>query len=100
VTASGREIKTIPVGEYDVYISRGPEYTLDHQKIKIEKGKTTYLVSTLERAIDTRGFISSDFHLHLVFAMRDGAILSAAEGIDLLTATDHNILDSSEKIVG
>ena len=92
VTASGREVKTLPVGEYDVYVSRGLEYTLDHHRIGIEEGKTTYLASTLERAIDTRGFISSDFHLHLMFAMRDGAIVSAAEGIDLLTATDHNIL--------
>jgi hypothetical protein len=92
VTASGREIKTLPVGEYEVSISRGIEYTLDRQKITIEEGKTTYLASTLERAIDTRGFISSDFHLHLMFAMRDGATVCAAEGIDLLTATDHNIL--------
>ena len=92
VTASGREVKTIPVGEYDVYISRGTEYTLDHQQVTIREGETTFLASTLDRAIDTRGFISSDFHLHLMFAMRDGAIVSAAEGIDLLTATDHNIL--------
>jgi hypothetical protein len=92
VTASGLEEKTLPVGEYEVHISRGIEYTLDHQTVKIEEGKTTYLSSKLERAIDTSGFISSDFHLHLMFAMRDGAIVSAAEGIDLLTATDHNIL--------
>jgi hypothetical protein len=92
VTASGREVKTLPVGEYDVYISRGTEYTLDHQKVRIEKGRTAYLASTLERAIDTTGFISSDFHLHLMFAMRDGAMVAAAEGLDLLTATDHNIL--------
>ena len=92
VTASGREVKTVPVGEYDVYVTRGTEYTLDHQQATIREGETTFLASTLERAIDTGGFISSDFHLHLMFAMRDGAIVSAAEGIDLLTATDHNIL--------
>ena len=92
VTASGRDLKTLPVGEYQVYVSRGTEYSLDRQKVKIEEGKTAYLSSTLERIVDTTGFISADFHLHLQYAMRDGAMTSAAEGIDLLTATDHNIL--------
>ncbi len=92
VTASGRELKTIPVGRYDVYVSRGIEYTLDHQEVEILEGKRTHFTSTLSRAIDTSGYISSDFHLHLQFAMRDGAIVSAAAGLDLLTATDHNIL--------
>ncbi len=92
VTASGREVKTVPVGQYDVYITRGTEYTLDHQEISIKEGQLTHLTSTLSPAIDTSGFISADFHLHLQFAMRDGAIVSAAEGLDLLTATDHNIL--------
>ena len=92
VTPSGLEVKSLPVGEYDVYVSRGTEYTLDHQQVAIRENETTFLTSTLARVVDTQGFISSDFHLHLVFAMRDGAIVSAAEGIDLLTATDHNIL--------
>lgn len=92
VTASGRDLKTLPVGEYEVYVSRGTEYTLDRQKVKIEEGKMSSLSSTLQRIVDTSGFISADFHLHLQFAMRDGAMVSAAEGIDLLTATDHNIL--------
>ncbi|MDA2938248.1 CehA/McbA family metallohydrolase [Acidobacteria bacterium AH-259-A15] len=92
VTASGYGVKIIPAGEYDVYISRGLEYTLDHQQVTISVGKMTHLSSTLSRAIDTSGFISSDFHLHLQFAMRDGAQVAAAEGLDLLTATDHNIL--------
>ena len=92
VTSSGQEIKTIPVGDYDVYITRGTEYSLDQHRIRISEGETTYLDSTLSRAIDTTGFISADFHLHLQFAMRDGAMVSAAEGLDLLTATDHNVL--------
>ena len=91
VTASGQEIKTIPVGDYDIYVTRGTEYCLDQHRIRISEGETTYLDSTLSRAIDTTGFISADFHLHLQFAMRDGAMVSAAEGLDLLTATDHNV---------
>ena len=92
VTASGRELKTLPVGDYDVYATRGTEYTLDRQKVSISQGQRTHQSFTLSRVVDTSGFISSDFHLHLTFAMRDGAIVAAAEGLDLLTATDHNIL--------
>ena len=61
VTASGREVKTIPAGEYDVYISRGFEYSLDHQRVAITEGKMAYLTSTLSRVINTTGFISSAF---------------------------------------
>ncbi len=92
VSASGFEVRTLPVGEYDVYISRGTEYSLAEHQIQIREGKTTHLRVQLERVIDTSGFISSDFHLHLQFAMQDGAIVSAAEGLELLTATDHNVL--------
>lgn len=92
VTHSGREEKVLPAGDYAVYISRGTEYSLDRQQIRIEAGKTTYLDSTLEPVIETDGFISADCHLHLTFPLREGAIVAAAEGIDLLTATDHNIL--------
>jgi hypothetical protein len=92
VTATGRELKTLPAGEYDVYVTRGTEYTLDHQKVSISEGQRTHQNFTLSRVVDTSGFISSDFHMHLTFAMRDGAIVSAAEGLDLLTATDHNVL--------
>ncbi len=92
VSASGFEVRTLPVGEYDVYVSRGIEYSLAEHQIEIQEGKTTQLRVELERVIDTSGFISADFHLHLQFAMQDGAIVSAAEGLELLTATDHNVL--------
>ena len=40
ITASGRETKLIPAGNYDVYVSRGTEYTLDQQKITVGEGQT------------------------------------------------------------
>ena len=92
VSASGFEVRTLPVGKYDVYVSRGTEYSLEEHQVEIQEGKTTHLRVELEHVIDTSGFISSDFHLHLQFAMQDGAIVSAAEGLELLTATDHNVL--------
>ena len=93
VTPSGREVKTIPVGEYDVYITRGTEYSLDHHRVSIEEGKTTQIDSRLNQVVDTSGFISSDFQSpSSVRNARRGDGIASAEGIDLLTATDHNIL--------
>ncbi len=92
VSASGFEVRTLSVGEYDVYVSRGTEYSLAHEQIEIQEGKMTHLRVQLERVIDTSGFISADFHLHLQFAMQDGAIVASVEGLELLTATDHNVL--------
>lgn len=93
VTASGHEAKIVPVGQYAIYASRGIEYTLDHQQVTVSAGETAQANFTLSRAIDTSDFISADFHLHLTpITMRDGAMVAAAEGLDLLTATDHNLL--------
>lgn len=77
VTASGRDLKTLPVGEYQVYVSRGTEYSLDRQKVKIEEGRTTYLSSTLERVVDTAGFISADFHLQDWYRLLNRGVLMA-----------------------
>ena len=92
VSATGFEVRTLPVGAYDVYVSRGTEYSLVREQIEIQEAKTSHLRVALARVVDTSGFISADFHLHLQFAMQDGAIVSAAEGLELLTATDHNVL--------
>ena len=85
ITASGRETKLIPAGHYDVYISRGTEYTLDQQRVTVGEGQTIRLKSSLARVVDTTDFISSDFHFHPWYALCDGLIAGAAEGLDLVT---------------
>ena len=93
VTHSGREEKVLPAGDYDVYISRGTEYSLDRQHIRIE-ARQDHLsrfdagASHRYRRLHLRRLPSAPH----VSAAREGAIVAAAEGIDLLTATDHNIL--------
>ena len=82
----GRQTRAIPVGRYHVYVSRGPEYTLDRHEVDVMEGKTARLAATLSRVVDTGGFISSDYHLHLQQNLCDGMAVAAAEGLDLFTA--------------
>ena len=51
-------------GEYDVIVSHGPEYDAVFTVIKIERGKDTPLAAQLKRTVDTRGWLSADFHSH------------------------------------
>ena len=60
----GRFRQEIAPGRYDVIISYGPEYDAVTSSIEIEAGRETPLVATLERVVDTAGWISSDFHSH------------------------------------
>ena len=73
VTPSGREVKTIPTGEYDVYITRGTEYSLNHHKISILEGKTTHI----DFAASSRG---GHVGLHLVGFSSPSSVRNARRG--------------------
>lgn len=60
----GRFTQEIAPGRYDVLISYGPEYDAVTTTIEVWAGQETPLVATLERVVDTTGWISSDFHSH------------------------------------
>ncbi|MCP3902133.1 MAG: CehA/McbA family metallohydrolase [Planctomycetes bacterium] len=86
---------TVPVGTYDVAASRGLEWSVDGKRITI--GDQTWWRATLEREIDTTGWISGDFHLHtLTYSghgdsnMPERIISIVGEGVEFAVATDHN----------
>jgi len=60
----GRFRQEIAPGRYDVLISYGPEYDAVTTSIEVRAGEETPLSATLERVVDTTGWISSDFHSH------------------------------------
>ncbi len=94
--AQGSGLKAIRPGQYTVYASRGPEYSLGQAKVTIEAGKTSTLYFTLEHLLPTPGWVSADFHVHSVksvdsdMELTDRVVSFAVEGVDFLTATDHN----------
>jgi hypothetical protein len=63
--ADGEQIK-LPAGEYTVEFSRGPEYLVKSQTIKVVDRRPETVTFKLERWIDTRtfGWYSGDHHIH------------------------------------
>lgn len=63
----GRYRASVPPGEYQLVLSRGPEYRLLTRSIRVEEGQTTNLALALQRWIDmpARGWYSADDHIHI-----------------------------------
>jgi hypothetical protein len=98
-SAVGNEDIRVPFGTYDIYVSRGPEWDVSvHKKVKIGPEPTTKLVARLRHVIDTRGWLSADFHVHAapspdsIVPLTHRVIEFVADGIDMIVSTDHNLV--------
>lgn len=90
----------ISPGEYDVIISHGPEYDAVYQEITVSRESETKLTAKLVRTVDTRGWVSTDFHSHSTpsgdnVSSQLGRVQSLlAEHIEFAPCTEHNRIDS------
>jgi hypothetical protein len=88
----------IPPGEYDVWASHGPEWDVAVHRLTVKRIAPTSMSATLHHVIDTPGWISGDFHVHAQESfdskvpMRDRVHQFVADGVDLIVATDHNVI--------
>lgn len=96
VAADGRTSRPLPPGTYEVLVTRGPEYDLLEETIDVPPGGAGRVHGVLVRRVETAGWLAGDFHLHTTGSTdagtppRDRVLACAAEGIELLAATDHN----------
>lgn len=85
-------------GKYTLVASRGPEYDRAEIDVVLEPGATRMVTAVLHRAVDTRGYVGADFHLHSQFSLDSAATVEerianyAAEGMEYAVATDHNFV--------
>jgi hypothetical protein len=85
-------------GEYEVVVTHGPEYSAHRQRITVPAGETVSVDARVTRVVDTGGFVSADYHVHLINSLdsnitREQRILTMlAEGVDYFAATDHDFL--------
>jgi len=85
-------------GNYQLFVSRGPEYSRYTEALSVSAGSLTAADAQIAHVIDTTGFVSGDFHVHMFYSpdstvpldMRVSTFL--AEGVDYLVATDHEHL--------
>lgn len=94
---SGSGAFSAPEGSYDVYVSRGLEWSLHEQRIRVSQAPVSLAV-TLSEVVPTPGWLSTDMHVHAEPSWDSSVPLPArvhefvSEGVDVLVATDHNIV--------
>ncbi len=96
--ASGVAEFDVEPGTYQVYATRGTEFSVFSAPATLVAGSTTTLNAQIAHVLDTTGFVSSDYHVHQVDSpdsriSRAQRVTSfAAEGVDNLVATDHDAI--------
>jgi len=91
---------TVPInpGKYRVVVVRGPEYGHLAQEVTVGPNKEVVFKGTLKRLVDTKGWISSDFHNHSTpsgdnVCDTDGRLINiAVEHLEFAPTTEHNRL--------
>jgi hypothetical protein len=95
---NGQFTQQLPVGKYSVVVVRGPEYGHLKQEVTLSAGQEFVFKGTLKRLVDTKGWISSDFHNHSTpsgdnVCDTDGRLINiAAEHLEFAPTTEHNRL--------
>ena len=75
----GKYEARLPVGEYTLVVSKGPEYDRDERVLTIRDGEVTTVDLALSRWINmpARGWYSGDGHVHMTRTPDDNAAISA-----------------------
>ncbi|HEX3904189.1 MAG TPA: CehA/McbA family metallohydrolase [Polyangia bacterium] len=103
ITINGHFDVALPAGQYYVYATRGPFASLDRATVDLAPGisaQATLVVESLASQLLPAGVVSGDFHVH-GGASFDSAIPDLdrvasflATGVDVIVATDHNVVTS------
>jgi hypothetical protein len=94
--ATGQGEFIIPVGDWTVTLSRGFEYAIHRENITVAAGESSAVSGTLERQVDTSGFISIDMHSHSTrgvdstWVIEDKLAANICENVEVMVATDHD----------
>lgn len=99
VDSSGSARFDVPAGNYFVYASHGPFWSLSRAPISVSDGTELELTLALEPLpILPEGVLSADFHVHggasydSSLPDRDRALSFVAMGVDVIAATDHDVV--------
>jgi hypothetical protein len=93
--AAGEVAFDLEPGSYQVFVSRGTEYSIASLPVTITAGSETAVTGQIAQVLDTAGFVSSDFHVHGINSADSGVSDFdrvegyAAEGVDNIVMTDH-----------
>ncbi|MBI5397037.1 MAG: carboxypeptidase regulatory-like domain-containing protein [Verrucomicrobia bacterium] len=93
---NGKFSQEVPPGSYYLLVTRGPEYDAVWRTITIRPKETASIRAVLRRVLDSRGWISADFHNHSTDSgdntteAESRITCLAAEGVEFAACTEHN----------
>src|SRR5262249_18498870 len=105
MTLSGVGVVPLPVGTYDVYVSRGPEWDLYVARRVQVTPKGAVLRAALHHVVSTPGWLSGDFHVPAAASpdshvpMQDRIYEFASDGVELIVSTDHNVVSDYAPLI-
>jgi hypothetical protein len=103
LTQTGGFDLRVPPGQYYVYATQGPFSSIDVATVNLLSGETTQIalqVQSLAALILPSDVISGDFHVHGGASFDSGipdidrVVSFLATGVDVVIATDHNVVTS------
>ena len=83
-------------GKYRIVITRGIEHDHFELQVEVRQGKFESIKTALKRSVNTKGWVSTDFHNHStpsgdnICGTPDRLINLAAEHIEFAPTTEHN----------
>ena len=93
-------------GKYQVYATRGPEYSLEKTIVELNIGDNKPLnIQTPKHINPTPGFIAGDLHVHSgfsfdnVFAERERVRTFAAEHGEIMVSSEHDVAVDYQPII-
>ncbi len=95
----------VPQGRYDVWITRGPEWSAFAAKALHVGRAPVELSASLSHVAPAEGWTSADFHVHAAPSWDSSVPLEArvyefaAEGVDVIVSTDHNLVTDYAPVV-
>ncbi|HTJ83656.1 MAG TPA: hypothetical protein VL400_18180, partial [Polyangiaceae bacterium] len=95
-TANGVARRELTPGRYQIIVDHGFERTAHVETVDVGEGAKTIVLASLERVVDTKGYLACDLHLHAMpspdapQSLEDRVLSLAAAGIEVGVATDHN----------
>jgi len=109
--ADGRAQLALPPGQYQVLVSRGPEFSAwpatfptTGQPVDLSTADQS-VDATLARVVDSPGWMSADLHVHAM-GSPDSVVSNslrvatfAAEGVDVMVSTDHDFVTDYAPVI-
>jgi len=95
---NGHFTQQLPPGDYRLVITHGIEFDHVVREVSLGAGDAILVKPRLERVVDTRGWVSTDFHNHSTpsgdnYCGTDDRVINlAAENVEFAPTTEHNRL--------